>query len=282
MDGSPPPEDKNKKLIEKMEDEFNCSITTEPMIDPVILSDGHTYERAAIERWLIHRNTSPLTRERLNGDVIPNLFAKKIINEWRQANGIEIETGAAATRNADLMDAAAAAAAAPAVARPPGQPQVSAIRGVWNTFKESQPPDAQVIDQDNPVFELGSAGGDNYTERITLDSDDLHQGQSISFISSNGPADEVHATNEGELSIENIDARVVDNDTFSVRVYATGTVYNRRTGLGIVYNSQDPLLLFTIKYNKPGSHRVTQGPEHWSIDYHDFEEFLSFYFEDSF
>jgi hypothetical protein len=37
---------------------FLCPITTEIMKDPVVLSDGHTYERAA--EWLRTHNTSPL------------------------------------------------------------------------------------------------------------------------------------------------------------------------------------------------------------------------------
>ena len=30
---------------------FVCPITQEIMRDPVILSDGHTYEKTAIEKW---------------------------------------------------------------------------------------------------------------------------------------------------------------------------------------------------------------------------------------
>lgn len=37
----------------KMRDEFLCPITFELMIDPVIASDGHTYERSAIEKWYL-------------------------------------------------------------------------------------------------------------------------------------------------------------------------------------------------------------------------------------
>jgi len=38
-----------------------CPITGEPMIDPVVAADGHTYERSAIVRWFETSNTSPLT-----------------------------------------------------------------------------------------------------------------------------------------------------------------------------------------------------------------------------
>ena len=33
----------------------------ELMVDPVTTADGHTFERAAIERWLQAHNTSPMT-----------------------------------------------------------------------------------------------------------------------------------------------------------------------------------------------------------------------------
>ena len=35
------------------------------MTDPVLATDGHTYERAAIIKWLNTNATSPLTREDL-------------------------------------------------------------------------------------------------------------------------------------------------------------------------------------------------------------------------
>ena len=40
---------------------FICSITQDVMTDPVVCSDGHSYERAAIECWLATHNTSPNT-----------------------------------------------------------------------------------------------------------------------------------------------------------------------------------------------------------------------------
>ena len=44
---------------------FICPITHDIMIDPVICSDGISYERVAIQRWLIDHNTSPMTNEHL-------------------------------------------------------------------------------------------------------------------------------------------------------------------------------------------------------------------------
>ena len=39
---------------------------------PVIASDGNTYERDAISRWLGEKLTSPLTREVMTRDLTPN------------------------------------------------------------------------------------------------------------------------------------------------------------------------------------------------------------------
>jgi serine/threonine protein kinase len=46
-------------------DGFLCPITQDVMRDPVILQDGHSYERKAIVDWLKRSNRSPLTNEEL-------------------------------------------------------------------------------------------------------------------------------------------------------------------------------------------------------------------------
>jgi chromatin remodeling complex protein RSC6 len=64
--------------------EFLCPITQEVMSDPVSTADGHTYERAAIRRWLSRKRTSPLTGSDLRTkDLIPNHALRKLIQEWR-------------------------------------------------------------------------------------------------------------------------------------------------------------------------------------------------------
>lgn len=63
---------------------LKCPITQELMKDPVMTSDGHTYERAAITQWLENHETSPLTNERLaNNELIPNIPLKNVIHELR-------------------------------------------------------------------------------------------------------------------------------------------------------------------------------------------------------
>ena len=52
---------------------FICPITQDIMIDPVICSDGHKYDRAAIVAWLKHSDKSPITRcLLLNKDLQPD------------------------------------------------------------------------------------------------------------------------------------------------------------------------------------------------------------------
>jgi hypothetical protein len=63
--------------------EFCCPMTMEVMSDPVVASDGHTYERGALERIFNTSKISPLTREKLNIRIaIPNLNLKKRIRDY--------------------------------------------------------------------------------------------------------------------------------------------------------------------------------------------------------
>ncbi|KAJ8612863.1 hypothetical protein CTAYLR_002037 [Chrysophaeum taylorii] len=60
------------ELMDALPKIFACPITREAMADPVLASDGITYERHAIETWLEKRRTSPVTREFLAGGLIEN------------------------------------------------------------------------------------------------------------------------------------------------------------------------------------------------------------------
>ena len=68
---------------EEPPEEFFCPITQEKMVDPVVMSDGHTYERTAIMQVLKRpAPLSPMTREPLNPDfVVPNWNLRKISAE---------------------------------------------------------------------------------------------------------------------------------------------------------------------------------------------------------
>ena len=91
-------------------DEFVCPITHEPMADPVVASDGHSYEHHAIRKVMLEgNNRSPLTRDVLQPDVYPNWALKRRMHKHKS------ELLCAAT-------AVAAAAAAAAAAIEPTEP----------------------------------------------------------------------------------------------------------------------------------------------------------------
>ena len=68
-----------------MDDNFMCPITFEVMGDPVSCADGHSYDRAAITRWLQDHNTSPKTGMPLeHTNLVPNHALRSAIQDWQQ------------------------------------------------------------------------------------------------------------------------------------------------------------------------------------------------------
>lgn len=62
---------------------FSCEI----MEDPVIASDGITYNRREIEEWFKNHDTSPKTGEILKSKgLIPNISIRNAIEEWKKRN----------------------------------------------------------------------------------------------------------------------------------------------------------------------------------------------------
>ena len=58
-----------------------CPITKELMRDPVVASDGYTYERSAIEAWMGKTMLSPITHAPLpHKDLVPNLTMRSAIS----------------------------------------------------------------------------------------------------------------------------------------------------------------------------------------------------------
>jgi hypothetical protein len=58
------------------------------MHDPCVATDGHTYERTAIEAWLLQHDTSPMTGLALDDKwlLLSNLLARSLTHEWREIN----------------------------------------------------------------------------------------------------------------------------------------------------------------------------------------------------
>jgi len=68
--------------------EFYCKITKVIMVDPVLATDGYSYERAAIVKWLQENDVSPVTGMVLpSKDVFPNISLHQMILSWRKENG---------------------------------------------------------------------------------------------------------------------------------------------------------------------------------------------------
>lgn len=75
------------KEEEQAPKEFLCPITHELMWDPVVLSDGFSYNRDAIVEWLAIKKTSPMTGDPVANVLMPNTVLKVLINEWKQRHG---------------------------------------------------------------------------------------------------------------------------------------------------------------------------------------------------
>ena len=62
-------------------EEFICPITQTIMVDPVLGSDGRTYERIAITEWLRTHTTSPITREPMTTASLTSNYALRSMIE---------------------------------------------------------------------------------------------------------------------------------------------------------------------------------------------------------
>lgn len=71
--------------VHDVPEEFECPITLQVMDDPVIASDGITYERKAIEDWFSTHDTSPANNKVLENKLLTTNYALKgIIGQWQQ------------------------------------------------------------------------------------------------------------------------------------------------------------------------------------------------------
>ena len=78
--------EENKSKSEKFElpEDCYCPITYDVMTNPVMATDGHSYEESAIRDWLKTHNTSPVTNKKLKSKrLTPNFTLKKTIEGFR-------------------------------------------------------------------------------------------------------------------------------------------------------------------------------------------------------
>jgi hypothetical protein len=77
----------------EISDDLYCPITKILFKSPVVTSDGITYEKRNIKKWLLKSFTSPLTRNQISTSLYPNMIIKRKCDEIREKvflKGMEI------------------------------------------------------------------------------------------------------------------------------------------------------------------------------------------------
>ena len=79
-------EEYTRGTIEKLEElelHIICPLTFEVMKNPCKCSDGHTYERGAIQEWMLYKNTSPSTQEKfVSKELVSDVEVKAMIYDY--------------------------------------------------------------------------------------------------------------------------------------------------------------------------------------------------------
>ena len=123
-------------------DEFVCPLTLELMTDPVVASDGHSYERAAIAGVLASANKkSPLTREVLRPDLVPNRALRRRIGEHEKeldSLAEQLEARMADARVATEDAVAKARAEARAEAQAEAEAEAETLRKQLEEYKAAE------------------------------------------------------------------------------------------------------------------------------------------------
>ncbi len=65
--------------------DFVCPLSLSIMKEPVMASDGHTYEKEKIQTWMRQKKISPISRAELLPHFFPNLLLKNQIDDWKKA-----------------------------------------------------------------------------------------------------------------------------------------------------------------------------------------------------
>jgi TPR repeat protein len=63
---------------------LQCPITKQLFKSPVLASDGHSYEKSAIEKWYQGHDTSPMTGVIVTKALVPNYALKSQVNQWKK------------------------------------------------------------------------------------------------------------------------------------------------------------------------------------------------------
>jgi hypothetical protein len=71
-----------------------CPITHRLPVRPVVASDGHVYERSAIETWLQTKSTSPLTNAEMDTTVMDSKQTRTLIQSAIENGGVDGDAAA--------------------------------------------------------------------------------------------------------------------------------------------------------------------------------------------
>ena len=75
-------EEFEKDILPKLPNEYLCPISKYPFIDPVISSDGYTYERVFFNKYISYSDKSPILNTKLeNTQVFPNIILQNIVKK---------------------------------------------------------------------------------------------------------------------------------------------------------------------------------------------------------
>ena len=74
-------------------EEYYCPLTKKIMLDPVVASDGYTYEKEAIENWSKNHTTYPNSEEKISSlTILPNRSLERNIKKFLEQNPLLWET----------------------------------------------------------------------------------------------------------------------------------------------------------------------------------------------
>lgn len=68
-----------------------CPISHALILDPVIASDGYTYDREMISKWVLHSRRSPMTNEEISTIFTPNRAIRDRVYGFLESKGIKID-----------------------------------------------------------------------------------------------------------------------------------------------------------------------------------------------
>jgi len=140
------------------------------MRDPVVASDGNSYERAAIEYVLSTTKASPLTREALEQKLFVNNNLRNRIMQF-DADMLSVAEQVTARYKA------ASASAAPPPPRKPKAVERSSASGRGDALPELAPPDLplQIVQMDDQTLEAVLCGTQMSDEEAARLRDYMHQ-----------------------------------------------------------------------------------------------------------